>query len=72
MQGKEYRHFNHGSYLQQFDNGPKDEVSSEQVTGMTAGDLTDTVAVSARLNARGGATMGVYTQGADYEPGIFR
>ena len=24
----------------QFDNGPKDEVSSEQVTGMTKGDLT--------------------------------
>ena len=44
LQGKEYRHFNHGSYLQQFDNGPKDEVSSEQVTGMTAGDEFSTYA----------------------------
>jgi len=66
LQGKEYRHFNHGSYLQQFDNGPKDEVSSEQVSGMIAGDLTDTVAVSARLNARGGATITVRNEFSTY------
>merc|ERR1719247_2019469 len=51
---------------QQLENGPKDEVSSEQVTGMTAGDLTDTVAVSARLNARGGATITVRNEFSTY------
>ena len=41
-------------------------MSSEQVTGMTAGDLTDTVAVSARLNARGGATITVRNEFSTY------
>lgn len=66
LQGKEYRRFAQG-YLSQFDGAEiKEDKQSEQVYGMVAGDLTDTVSVSARLNARGGATITVQNEFSTY------